>query len=233
VWSPDGSRIAFSSNRALGFDLYQKASNGVGNEDVLFKSNEGKVAYDWSPDGQFLLYGVSGALDAGHSDLWYLSLSGNDRKPLRYLQTTLGQTQFSPDGRFVAYTSDETGKSEVYVRPFPRASDGKWVVSTNGGTQPRWRRDGRELFYISADSKMMAAGVTTAPVFKKSGDPKALFTAPVPGGGTDISNFINPCRYDVTPDGQKFLIDAVVTDEAAIRPLPITVVLNWQTLLKK
>jgi hypothetical protein len=102
------------------------------------------------------------------------------------------------------------------------------VGSTNGGTQPRWRRDGRELFYISADSKMMAAGVTTTPEFKNTGAPRALFTAPVPGGG-----FINPFRYDVTPDGQKFLIDAVATDEAATRPLPITVVLNWQTLLKK
>jgi len=233
VWSPDGSRIAFSSNRALGYDLYEKASNGVGNEDVLFKSNDAKRPYDWSPDGQFLLYGVGGALASGHYDLWYLPLAGDDSKPKPYLQTTLGQAQFSPDGRFVAYTSDETGKSEVYVRPFPRASDGKWVVSTNGGTQPRWRRDGRELFYISADSKMMAAGVTTSPEFKKAGDTKALFTAPVPGGQINIRSFINAFRYDVTPDGQTFLVDAVATGEAAIRPLPITVVLNWQTLLKK
>src|SRR4030095_2267983 len=153
--------------------------------------------------------------------------------PIPYLQTTLGQAQFSPDGRFVAYTSDETGKSEVYVRPFPRASDGKWVVSTNGGTQPRWRRGGTELFYISVDSKMMAAGVTTSPEFKKAGDTKALFTEPVPRGEVNIRRFINAFRYDVTSDGQTFLVDAVATDEAAIRPLSITVVLNWQTLLKK
>jgi dipeptidyl aminopeptidase/acylaminoacyl peptidase len=228
VWSPDGSRIAFSSLRGGVFDLYQKASNGVGNEGVLFKSDEGKHSYDWSPDGHFLLYG-SGA--AGHFDLWYLPLAGDDPKPRPYLQTQFSQSQaqFSPDGRFVAYTSDETGKNEVYVRPFPQTSGGKWVVSTNGGTQPRWRRDGKELFYISADTKMMAAGVTTTPEFKKTGDPKALFTALILDSGIDIGAF----RYDVSRDGQKFLIDAAPTDGTAARPSPITIVVNWQTLLKK
>jgi hypothetical protein len=106
---------------------------------------------------------------------------------------------------------------------------GKWVVSTNGGTQPRWRRDGKEMFYISADSRMMAVGVTTAPEFKKAGDPKALFTATVLGGGGDIG----PFRYDVSHDGKKFLIDAAPTDGAATPPSTITIVLNWQTLVKK
>jgi hypothetical protein len=114
------------------------------------------------------------------------------------------------------------------VRPFPNASGGRWLVSTNGGTQPRWRRDGKELFYISADSKMMAAGVTTTPEFKKLDDPKALFTAPVLGGGSAVNVF----RYDVSRDGQRFLIDASATETAAARP-PITVVLNWQALLKR
>jgi Tol biopolymer transport system component len=228
VWSPDGSRIAFSSHRSGVFDLYDKASNGVGNEGVLFKSDERKYAYDWSPDGHFLLY-TSGI---GHLDLWYLPLAGDDREPKPYLQTQFSQSQaqFSPDGCFVAYASDESGRNEVYVRPFPQATSGKWVVSRNGGTQPRWRRDGRELFYISADSKMMAADVTTAPEFKEIGDPKALFAAPVLGGGIDIG----PFRYDVSRDGHKFLIDAAATtDEAAARPSTITIVMNWQTLVKK
>lgn len=121
----------------------------------------------------------------------------------------------------------------MYVRPFPRASDGKWVVSTNGGTQPRWRRDGRELFYISADSKMMAVGVTTSPEFKKAGDTKALFTAPVSSGEINIRSFINAFRYDVTRDGQRFLVDAVAASQASTRSLPITIVLNWQTLMNK
>ena len=168
VWAPDGSRIAFTSHRGDP-DIYQKASNGVGNEEVLFKSDEWKRPYDWSPDGHSWFTAAA----SGHFDLWYLPLAGDDRKPRPYLQTQFSQSQaqFSPDGRFVAYTSDETGRNEIYVRPFPQASGGKWLVSTNGGTEPRWRRDGKELFYISADSKMMAAGVTTAPAFKKPGIP--------------------------------------------------------------
>jgi dipeptidyl aminopeptidase/acylaminoacyl peptidase len=228
VWSPDGSRIAFSSQRSGVSDLYQKASNGVGNEGVVFKSDEGKRPYDRSPDGHFLIYGIGAA---GHFDLWYLSFAGDDRKPRAYLQTRFSQSQsqFSPDGRLVAYTSDETGKNEIYVRPFPQAAGRKWAVSTNGGTQPRWRRDGKELFYISADSKMTAVGVTTTPEFKKTGNPNALFTAPVLGGGIDLG----PSRYDVSHDGQKFLIDAAPTDGAAARIRPITIVLNWQTLITK
>jgi Tol biopolymer transport system component len=228
VWSPDDRRIAFSSIRSGVLDLYHKASNGVGNEGVLVKSDTAKHAYDWSSDGDFLLYG-SGS--AGHFDLWYLPLAGDDREPKPYLQTQFSQSQaqFSPDGHLVAYTSDESGRNEVYVRPFPRAASGKWAVSTNGGTQPRWRRDGKELFYVSADSKMMAVGVTTAPEFKKTGDPKALFTAPLLGGGVDIG----PFRYDVSRDGRKFLIDAAPADGAASRPSTITIVLNWQTLVRK
>jgi serine/threonine protein kinase len=224
VWAPDGSRIAYTSNRGNA-EIYQKASNGVGNEEVLLKSDEWKRPYDWSPDGHILLYGAS--LGSERIDLWYLPLAGDERKPRPYLQTEFSQSQarFSPDGRFVAYTSNETGRNEVYVRPFPQASGGKWPVSTNGGTEPHWRRDGKELYYISADSKMMVAGVTTIPAFNMLGNPKPLFTVPVLGGGAT--------RYDVTADGQKFLIDAAGTDGDAPRRSSITVVLNWPALLKK
>jgi eukaryotic-like serine/threonine-protein kinase len=224
VWSPDGSRIAYTSNRG-NLEIYQKASNGVGNEEVLLRSDEWKRPYDSSPDGHFLLYGAS--LGSERIDLWYLPLAGDERKPRPFLQTEFSQSQarFSPDGRFVAYTSNETGRNEVYVRPFPQASGGKWPVSTNGGTEPHWRRDGKELYYISADSKMMAAGVTTTPAFHMPGNPKPLFTVPVLGSGAT--------RYDVTADGQKFLIDAAGTDGETPRRSSITVVLNWPTLLKK
>ena len=111
------------------------------------------------------------------------------------------------------------------MRPFPQASGGKWPVSTNGGTEPHWRRDGKELYYLSADSRMMAAGVTTTPAFNLIGNPKPLLTAPVLGSGAT--------RYDVTADGQKFLVDAASTDAGASRRSVITVVLNWPTLLKK
>ncbi|HKE20778.1 MAG TPA: protein kinase, partial [Bryobacteraceae bacterium] len=227
VWSPDGARLAFAIRTTGSIGIYQKTSNGVGNEEVLLKSDALLYPYDWSPDGRFLVYGIP---SGSHYDLWYLPVTGDDRQPKAYLQSQFSQTQaqFSPDGRFVAYTSDENGRSEIYVRPFPNASGGRWLVSTNGGTQPRWRRDGKELFYISADSKMMAAGVTTTPEFKKLDDPKALFTVPVLGGGSATNVF----RYDVSRDGQRFLIDASATETAATRP-PVTIVLNWQALLKR
>ena len=228
VWSPDGSRIAFSSQRDGNSNLYLKVSSGAGAEDVLLKSSGQKSPYDWSPDGRFLLYGqLAGATGF---DLLVLPLTGDDRRPRPYLATESQESQarFSPDGRFVAYTSDETGKSEVYVRPFPDASSGMWQISTAGGNQPRWRRDGKELFYISADSKIMAVNVRTAPVFQQ-GDSKALFPTAIWGGAATV----NVTRYDDSPDGQKFLINSVPADTSAPVVTPITVVLNWMTGLKR
>jgi eukaryotic-like serine/threonine-protein kinase len=218
VWSPDGTRIAFSG----GHNLIEKASNGLGKGDVLFTSSLGNTsANDWSSDGRFLLFGTGFAL-------WYLPLTGDDRKPRNYFQAEFRpmEGQFSPDGHYVAYTCAETGRNEIYVRPFPNASGGRWLISTNGGTQPRWRGDGRELFYISGDSKLMSVGITTTPAFEKVGSPRALFSAPVPANGTGAFS------YDVTRDGGRFLIDAAEITSAT-RPAPITVVLNWPALMEK
>jgi Tol biopolymer transport system component/predicted Ser/Thr protein kinase len=224
VWSPDGSRLVFASNRAGVYDIYEQASSGVGSEDVLLKSGEPKYPYDWSPDGRWLLYGVLGA----NLDLWVVHPAAGERKPVRYLasQFNKSQARFSPDGRFIAYTSNESGKNEVYVQPFPEASGGKSLVSQDGGNQPQWRRDGKELFYISADSKVMAVDITTTPVFR-NGNPKPLFVAPIWGGLPTL----NVTRYGVTPGGQKFLINTLASK--APPPSPITVVLNWQMGLKK
>ena len=123
--------------------------------------------------------------------------------------------------------SDESGKAEVYVRPFPVASGGKWIVSKGGGGQPRWRRDGKELFYISTDSKLMSVEVAAAAGTFQAGIPKALFAAPIWGGANNVT------RYDVTADGKKFLINSLPTETAAAPSSPITVVLNWQAGLKK
>jgi hypothetical protein len=149
-----------------------------------------------------------------------------------YLQTESNESQarFSPDSRWIAYTSDESVKSEVYVRPFPATSGGKWMVSKGGGNQPLWRRDGKELFYISADSKLMSVEVAAASETFQAGIPKALFAAPIWGGGT---TYINITRYDVTADGRKFLINSLPTETTSVPSPPITVVLNWQAGLKK
>ena len=187
--------------------------------------------------GRFLLYSVNANrgerdFEASH-DLWVLPLTPGNPKPELYLGTEFNESQarFSPDSRLIAYASNASGgyRYEIYVQPFPMASGGKWKVSTGGGMAPRWRRDGKELFYISADSKMMAVEVSTSPVFK-AGIPKVLFHAPIWGGGgtgTDVT------RYDVTADGRKFLINTVAAERVAPPPSPITVVMNWTALLKK
>jgi len=161
----------------------------------------------------------------GKYSLWVLPLTGDDRKPTLYLQTDFytSQARFSPDSRYIAYTSPASGRNEVYVQPFPAAAGGKWMVSQGGGNQPRWRRDGKELFYISADSKVMAVPVATTPAFTP-GVPTALFAAPIWGGATGG----NVTRYDVTADGQKFLINVLPSP-----PSPMTVVLNWAAALQK
>jgi len=221
----NGSRIIYSSSRDGPMNLYRKVSTGAGAEELVLKSNEAKLAQDWSRDGRFLLYSVG----TGASDLWWLPLEG-EAKPQKYLATEFAESQgrFSQDGHFVAYSSNASGRSEVYVQPFPNAAEGKWMVSAGGGTAPRWRRDGKELYYISADSKMMAVEVSTTPTFKK-GVPKELFSAPIWGGGGSV----NVTRYDVTANGQKFLINSVQSEAAGGEVTPITVILNWPQLLKK
>ena len=231
VWSPNGDRIIFSSQRDGGvYNLYQKASNNASKEEPLLKSNERKFAQDWSPDGRFLLYSVGGG---GVMRLWVLPLEGPEDapgKPQPYLTTEFYESggRFAPDGRFIAYASNASGRNEVYVQPFPDASKGKWTVSNSGGVGPRWRRDGKELFYISADSKMMAVEVTTNPTFKVLGAPKVLFQTPIWGGGS----VNNVTRYDVTADGKKFLINSEASEVGAAAT-PITVILNWPQLLNK
>ena len=151
VWSPDGSRIAFNSNRKGVFDLYQKPATGAGSEDLLLATPQNKAPVDWSPDGRFVLYRSPGPMTG--FDLWALPLDG-DRKPFPVVQTTFEERdgQFSPDGKWIAYQSNESGRVEIYVQPFP-GTGRKERISTSGGTQVRWRRDGKELFYIALDGR--------------------------------------------------------------------------------
>ena len=236
TWSPDGRSVIFSSDRDGSVaNLYQKVATGAGNEVLLLKSNDDKSALDCSRDGRFLLFSVGTGPNVGTApqDLWVLPLTSGkpgDHQPEPYLKTRFNESQgrFSPDSRFIAYTSDVSGRNEIYVQPFPTASGDKVTVSRGGGVGPRWRSDGKELFYISDDSKMMAVEVSTNPVFK-AGVPKALFQAPVWGGG--ISRI--PTRYDMTADGKEFLINSLPAEAGAPATSPITVVLNWRELLKK
>jgi Tol biopolymer transport system component/predicted Ser/Thr protein kinase len=229
VWSPDGTWIAFTSTRKGHIDLYQKPANGAGEDQLLLQSSEPKYPQDWSRDGHFLLYTVLGK-NSG-SDLWVLPTSGSapgSAKHAPFLATPFSENhgQFSPDGRWVAYTSNESGGFDVYVRSFPASSEGggKWQVSKGGGRQPRWRRDGRELFYFSPDNKLMAVEVSAGPTFK-AGVPKPLFAGPILR-----SENLAGWYWDVASDGQRFLIETGVEDANSSA---MTVVLNWTGLLKK
>ena len=233
IWSPDGTRIAFESNRTGTRDLYVKAASGAGAEEVLVASSQTKLPTDWSADGRFLLYfSVDPQTNA---DLWVLSLEG-DRTPWVFLKTPFDERDgtFSPDGRWVAYSSNESGRHEIYIRPFagPAASatsasqvGGQWQVSSAGGTYPRWRRDGRELYYLAPNGAMMAALVTVTDVTLAPGAPVALFPTRILGGGADAAV---GRQYDVTRDG-RFLINTVLEEAAA----PITLIQHWAPEAKK
>ena len=220
VWSPDGSRIVFSKDAAGLLRLYQKPSTGGGQEDILLASTGGNVTpQSWSRDGRFLIYLERNPETA--ADLWVLPLDGK-QKPSAFLNSKFEErmAQFSPDGRWVAYGSDESGLAEIYLRPFP-ASSGQWQVSTLGGVTPRWRRDGKELYYISPDAKLMAVPVFGTGTAPEIGTPMALFQTHIVNGGANVAGV--PWQYDVAPDG-RFLINVVMGDAGAA---PITVIQNW------
>ena len=222
VWSPDGDRIAFASG-SVGSptDLYEKPSSGAGTEKELLRSSAAKFPSDWSQDGHFLLFEVRDP--RAKAKLWALPLSG-DRKPFPLLQTPFNETSgvFSPDGRWVAYVSDDSGRPEVYVQTFP-VSTAKWRVSTNGGSQPRWRGDGKEIFYVASDHRLMAVAVKAGSSFE-AGIPTALFEIGTPLG----TGFRH--QYDVTHDGERFFVVRAAEPQES---QPITVVLNWTADLKK
>jgi serine/threonine protein kinase len=226
IWSPDGSEIVYAPAGGQSADLYRKPANGAGQGEVILHSEGIKTPDDWSRDGRFLIY-MQRKTNAG-SDLWVLPLQG-DRKPTPYLVTPFneGQAKFSPDGHWVVYTSNESGVKEVYAQPFPVSSGGKWGVSNGGGSQPRWSRDGKELFYFAPDSMLMEVSVTTTGGTFQPGVPKPLFRASIlggTGGGAAMA-----WRWDISPDGQRFLMDTALEEATAA---PVTVVLNWQNAVK-
>ncbi len=223
VWSPDGSRIAFMSLRRGHADTFQKSSRGSGSEEAIHESDRSKYLTDWSPDGRFILYR---AFDAKTNLELFAVPVDSDRRPTPYLKGAFGvdQGQFSPDGRWVAYASNESGRWEVFVAPFP-APGGNWKVSSTGGSEPRWRRDGKELFYRDPDGKVMAVDVKTGSTFEAS-VARSLFQVRRREHVATADLF----SYDVSADGQRFLVN---TDVGEVTSPPLTVVLNWTAELKK
>jgi Tol biopolymer transport system component len=224
LWSPDGKWIVFNSLRKGTMDLYQKPSSGDRTESLLFESHEPKVATDWSRDGKFIIFTSEGKNT--RADLWilpYLSENENgDHKPFPLLQTEFNEEDghFSPDGKWVAYTSDESGQAEVYVRPFP-GPGGKWQISTDGGEFPRWRQDGKELYFMNRTEKLLAAEVHLEGSTVTIGKVNPLFnTKPIMAGSV----------YDVNADGSKFLINTRIDPESSA---PITLVINWDLGMEK
>jgi serine/threonine protein kinase/Tol biopolymer transport system component len=221
IWSPDGSRIAYGSGKFQPENIFVKDASGAGNEEVLFKSDKPVVPTDWSRDGRYILCGRAGSL--GKPDIWVLPLFG-DRKPFPYLATQFreGRAVFSPDGRWVAYQSDESGKAEVYVSTFP-AGGGKWQVSQGGGEEPRWGRDGRELYFGAPGGRMMAASITEKGPAVEIGAPHELFQMSAMGvDGVGAG-------YAVSPDGKRFLLDEVGPSDSQ----PLMLVTNWTAGLEK
>jgi serine/threonine protein kinase len=220
VWSPDGSKIIFSSSRKGRDDLYWKPASGAGEEELLYADDRNKTPTSWSRDGKFLMYYTFGDPQTGW-DLWALPLE-RERKPLPFLKTRFAEDEavFSPDGRWVAFESDESGRYEVYIATFPN-SGGKRQVSLAGGSSAHWRADGKEMYYIAPGGRLMAADVDTRGSELEIDAVRPLF-GPVPFG--------NGYQYAVSGDGQHFL--AIMPNEQST-PEPLTLVQNWPAGLKK
>jgi serine/threonine protein kinase/Tol biopolymer transport system component len=221
TWSPDGLRVAFTKTGRERADLYERASSGSGKDELLYSSPWLKFPTDWSLDGRFLMY-FEAKSPAG-PDLWVLPMNG-EHKPFLFLDISANKTwgQFSPDGRWVAYQSNESGRFEIYVRPFPPGpGGGQWPVSSSGGTYPKWRPDGKELFYLAPGGGLMAATIAAKGATLEVGTPVALFQTRIAGGGAMLVG--SRQQYDVARDG-RFLINV----ETESTPPPITLVWNWK-----
>jgi hypothetical protein len=224
VWSPDGSRILFTSTRTGGGDLYEKPASGAEQEVLVVGSDDVKTPSSWSADGRWLLFHSTNP--ATSSDVWVVPMTGEQRTPSVLVKTPVREVwgAFSPDGRWVAYMSNESGRPEIYVRPFTApgstTAGGQWQVSTAGGIHPVWSPDGRELYYIDPVGALVAAPVSSAGGSFAADTPLVRFATRILGGGVDAGQ---GRQYDIASDG-RFLINTVVDDVVA----PITLLQNWR-----
>jgi Tol biopolymer transport system component len=227
VWSPDGSRLMFAASRSMDTvnRILEKSSTGAGDETRIDVGNTSSIPVNWSLDGQYLTYSRMRA-NGNSYDMWVLSLSG-DRTPRPFLESTFDriQARISPDSKYVAYSTNESGTFQIVVQTFPDPNGGKWQISGEGGVEPKWRRDGKELYYLALDGKMMAVPITAAASFN-AGKPATLFQTSL---AMTRNNPARDRRYDVAPDG-RFLMVVPMPGGA---PLPTTVLVNWEAALKK
>jgi Tol biopolymer transport system component len=231
TWSPKGERLAFTSGIPFGA-LYQKAADGSGEAELLVSAVNARTD-QWSRDGRFIVF--TRVDPKTRLDLWVLPMgegAAANRNPVKFQDTEFNESQgqLSPDSQWMAYTSDESGQREVYVRPFP-SGEGKWTISTAGGEQPRWRGDGKKLFYLDANGKVTAVevnGVRAPKPLFDAGVPVALFESHIFGSANNVYDVF---QYDVTADGKRFLV--IVNAAGAVSAPPLTVVVNWVTGAKR
>jgi hypothetical protein len=216
LWSPDGTRLVFTSDRAQKFNLYVKNADGSQEEQVIPQEGPDRYPLDWSRDGKYVIYQRG-------TDLWCVTFP--ELTATLFLKTASAPNvaRFSADGKWVSYASNESGRWEIYVTSFP-AAQGKWQVSSAGGEQPKWRSDGKELFYLAPDGKIMAAPVTLGANFD-AGSPVALFQA----NPRELVATSERFAYDVSKDGRRFLINTQLKSTLT----PMSVVMDWTASLDK
>jgi Tol biopolymer transport system component len=220
IWSPDGQHIIFSSNRFGPFNLFRKPSTG-GREELIFKSPMPSFPMHWSSNGRVFIYQAKDPTTS--LDLWALSLGDGSRTRLVQSPFNDADGSLSPDMRWLLYMSEESGQPEVYVQRFPTAAR-KWRLSSNGGVQPSWRHDGREVVFLTLDGTMMAASIEEKNTLLEISRPKRLFQMAIDAGRVAH-------QYRMTTDGQRFVV-AVPVEPTGTAP-PITVVVNWLSGLKQ
>jgi Tol biopolymer transport system component len=217
VWSPDASQIVFESTRRGTFDLWIKTSSGIEAERLLLEAPDTEYPLDWSADGRFVVYQRTNLNEAW--DLMALPMTGEDRTPIAIATTSFVErmAQLSPDSRWVAYETNESGRPEIVAQAFPKPTE-RWQVSTAGGVAPRWSRDGSELYFVAPDGAMMAVPMAATDTRLEPGAPIRLFAAQITGQAFKH-------QYDVARDG-RFLARRAPVGEAPSPP--ITLILNWR-----
>jgi Tol biopolymer transport system component len=238
VWSPNGDRIVFASNRkGRTYNLYLKATGGNRQDELLLETDTTKFPTQWSQDGRFIVFMENDANGIQHTLVLPIDLSvapGQSRqKAIPFLNNPKFNEEFgqlSPDSHWMAYTSDESGQREVYVRPFP-AAEGQWPISVAGGQMPRWGKDGNEIFFEAVDGKMTVVSVKPVIGAKPSFavlTPQPLFDAHMVRNERDVMY-----QYDVSADGQRFLINTANVADGPASTHPLTVMVNWTAGLKQ